>query len=143
MGRGRTTTGLIIACLWSIHRGKIRDYDSWLNLDTKKHGLARAASVTQRAAGTTTGFNNNAATSTSSPSPIATSSTSAFVATSTSLAYAEPSNITGDDENSEKQRQEEFANGRKHGWYKVIQSLVRVLPDGPNIKRQVDRVIDQ
>ncbi len=33
--------------------------------------------------------------------------------------------------------------GRKHGWYRVIQSLVRVLPDGPNVKRVVDRVIDQ
>jgi len=33
--------------------------------------------------------------------------------------------------------------GLRHGWYKIIQSLVRVLSDGPNVKRLVDRIIDQ
>jgi hypothetical protein len=39
-------------------------------------------------------------------------------------------------------RNEQRSKALLRGWYKVIQSLVRVLSDGVDLKKQVDRVID-
>jgi hypothetical protein len=134
MGRGRTTTGLIIGCLWCVHRGKVPNYESWLNQDVRRRSFVPGAT------GPTTGKSLL-----SPPGPVNVpplTPQNILPTTSTSSTYMEPSTITGDDEQSTQKRAEEFANGRKHGWYKVIQSLVRLIQDGPQIKRQTDRVID-
>ena len=145
MGRGRTTTGLIIACLWCIHRNKVSPV--WM--EEAAAAAANAAAKTKIATPATPSRSilrtlsvqqlGTAAPSAASPAAAA----AVAPTTSTSSTYMAPSSITGDDEQSVNKREDEFANGLKHGWFKLIQSLVRVLPDGPNIKKQVDRVIDQ
>jgi len=139
MGRGRTTTGLIIACLWCIHRGKIPDFTVWqegtagitaTNVDSIKrspHAMSRSLM--------------HALTSPSGPSSVSPN-VSQQHGSSTLSTFIDSSLIVGDDDASIQHREAEFVNSLKHGWYKVIQSLVRVLPDGPSTKKQVDRVID-
>jgi len=112
MGRGRTTTGLIIACLWCIHRNKIKDADAWLhpadsNAKTKRSVNNNISSPSPQP--TRSIFNGSAAGSSTT-----TTTTSAFlpniITTSTSSTYMEPSTITGDDEQSANRREDEFAN---------------------------------
>jgi protein-tyrosine phosphatase len=188
MGRGRTTTGLIIACLWCIHRKKIDNYQEWLShSDAKKPAYNRTGSESRS-------LLHSGASASVQPGVISPPSAPvAAVTTSTSSSYLAPSSIPGDDAAAVHKREDEFnhvrggtfacatrlqctcisilsclsvslyrafcptfmrspacggvcvsdVQGLRHGWYKVIQSLVRVLTDGPTIKRQVDRVIDQ
>ena len=89
MGRGRTTTGLVISCLWCLHRGLV-SRDAFAQ-------LVRA----QKAQST-------------SPAP--------------------PSDTPG--------LSPTLAASLRAGWYRLITSLVRVLPQGQALKAEVDDVID-
>lgn len=158
MGRGRTTTGLIIGCLWCIHRGKVEGWGWGGGADDKSVAAAagKKNNMTPQQSGrsilhsisvtpATTGGSGSLSAPpavTSSPPAATPSAAASLLSASTSSTYLSPSSIPGDDDLSAASREAEFANGLKHGWYKVIQSLVRVLVDGPNVKKQVDRVID-
>lgn len=83
MGRGRTTTGMVIACLWTMHRG------------TK---------------------------------PIST------------YVPDEEEVVT---QNDVIELSDDKAKRLKHGWYKVVGKLVRLLVKGRELKMELDRVIDE
>ena len=87
MGRGRTTTGLIIACLWCLHRGVVSK-QAW-------------AAMQQQSA---------------HPS------------------YPPIPDTPG--------LSPALASSLRAGWYRLISSLMRVLPHGQALKAQVDAVID-
>ena len=87
MGRGRTTTGLIIACLWCLHRG-IVSKDAWTALQMQNP-----------------------------PPPHPP------IPDTPGLSPA-------------------LASSLRAGWYRLISSLMRVLPHGQALKAQVDAVID-
>jgi hypothetical protein len=160
MGRGRTTTGLIIGCLWCIFRGKVVDFNAWLEGTSAPSTVIRkpapvspitakmqAAMAAQAAENAPPALTLPAAAgsdgASASPAAAAGGGSTPTVTTSTSSSYLAPSSIAGEDAAAETKREAEFANGLRHGWYKVIQSLVRVINDGPYIKKLVDRVIDQ
>ena len=123
MGRGRTTTGTIIACLWCFHRSKtdVRDLTALPKSTTilPPNFLPRGTVV-----------------------PAST------ITLQSLLGSAEEKKALSDSASSEdKAAQEATAQQEKvkrllHGWYAPVRSLVRVLADGRMIKRQVDRVID-
>jgi protein-tyrosine phosphatase len=104
MGRGRTTTGLIIACLWCWHRGKV-DANIFLANRTK--------------------------------SPVAATSSNYTTPLEQIEAVHVPAALSPN-----SNREESHSNSLKAGWYKIVISLVRVLPDGAAMKRETDAVID-
>lgn len=95
MGRGRTTTGLIIACLWCLHRCVVDHSTFQLMVDQQHRAL------------------------TSSSQPPAT---------------AEQFDVPG--------VTAALAASLRAGWFKLIVSLVRVLPAGQQVKAEVDAVCD-
>lgn len=114
MGRGRTTTGLILACLWCIQRGKVVDQARFPALDYHQATVHPSLSYETLPA---------------------TWSASASAQPQAAPASAEPMDAPGITAALSKQL--------RAGWFKVIQSLVRVLPNGLAVKAEVDRVIDQ
>ena len=93
MGRGRTTTGLIIACLWCLHRGVVDHSTFQLMVEQQR----RAAGQSQPH----------------------------------SSEQVDVPGVTA-----------ALAASLRAGWFKLIVSLVRVLPAGQQIKSEVDAVCD-
>jgi len=111
MGRGRTTTGLIIGCLWCIFRGKVVDFNAWLEGTsapstvvrkpapvspiTAKMQAAMAAQAAENAppALTLPATAGSDGTSVSPAAAAAGGASTPAVTTSTSSSYLAPSSI--------------------------------------------------
>ena len=121
MGRGRTTTGLVIACMWCLFKGEIK-FDVLHN------------------------NNNNNSSVTNQSSQLTRRSDSKFIDELSDIQYMHnqlPQSIGSDmSEDTVKRREYHHSKKLTKGWYRIIQSLARVLPDGPKLKYQVDSVID-
>ena len=100
MGRGRTTTGLIIACLWCLHRG-VMDHSTFQLMVDQQHRAT--AAVSTAASHGTHGSSEQLAVPGVTPA---------------------------------------LASSLRAGWFKLIVSLVRVLPAGQQVKAEVDAVCD-
>ena len=93
MGRGRTTTGLIIACLWCLHRGVVDHSTFQLMVEQQQRAVASTQPHTNE--------------------------------------HYDVPGVTPS-----------LAASLRAGWFKLIVSLVRVLPAGQQVKTEVDAVCD-
>ena len=121
MGRGRTTTGLIVGCMWCLFKGET-------SMDALGHN------------------NNDTSASRSQSSAITRRTDSKSAEELSDLQYMHnqypTSRANETQEDTAKRRQQHHDKKLSKGWYRLIQSLARVLPDGPNLKHKVDAVID-
>jgi len=125
MGRGRTTTGMIVACLWFHVTGRVK-----VRIDDLAAAEAPELLETKQSAttgGTGTGTSDD-------------SSDDDDDGAGGRRAGADPAREAARREREEARARHDAA--LKGGWYPVVKALTRVLPDGANVKRVTDRMID-
>eukprot|EP00808_Paulinella_micropora_P002101 g43622.t1 len=131
MGRGRTSTGMVVSCLWNFHRKKGSLGEIALLLQNKtKDGLPgeavlRKKTLARRFSKTSQGsLNEN-----KDGQPGETD-------TKKKPHLTRRFSIPSQDDDVETER------SLKAGWFKIIQSLVRLLDEGLQRKKEVDAIID-
>lgn len=117
MGRGRTTTGMIVSCLFTKHL--------------------------RRALGKGTPFVNNFTDSIKETVEEAGEKIEELKIGMSRATFKQRGRSLGEDEKNTVEQDSDNRERRLNaGWYRVVRSLVRLLPHGNQTKREVDDVID-
>ncbi len=124
MGRGRTTTGMIISAMWCAVRNKFTTRLADADVVAAPE-LLEAVQLKQEQARAGAGAGAAGA--------------GAGAPTSASLASPDPASSAA----AAAEREAAHRRALSKGWYSIVRSLVRVLKDGAKVKEETDMLIDR